>query len=392
MIYRPSDDSFLLASIAKEKAAGEVLEMGTGSGYLITAILSEKNPKVKKITGIDISPEAIKHCKKSITSKKTEFLQSDLFNKIKDKHISYDTIFFNPPYLPEDKREPADSSLTTTGGKHGYELILRFIGQLNLFLKPDGRCYLLFSSLSKKEIIDTYLRSMLFKFTQLKEKNLFFEKLYVYEITKTDLLKRISRLGLTEIHYLAKGKRGYIHTGIFKKKKVAIKTKNPSSSVDTAIVREAQSLKKVNKLGIGPKLITSTKDYVMYMFIEGDIIIERFPGLKKEETMKMIKDLLTQMKVLDDNNLQKEEMHHPWKHIILTKTNKPILIDFERLRYSQKPQNITQFCQFISSKRVISILEKKKIKVDDKKILSIAKEYSKNRDKDIIKKIMGCLE
>ena len=54
-------------------------------------------------------------------------------------------------------------------------------------------------------------------------------------------------------------------------------------------------------------------------------------------------------------------MSHPIKHIIIDKKNKPILIDFDRTRYTIKPANVTQFCDFLISKNTLMTLKNNKI-------------------------------
>ena len=51
-------------------------------------------------------------------------MHSDLFSNIKGK---FNTIIFNPPYLPED--EFKDKSLD--GGKKGYEIIEKFLNKVS---------------------------------------------------------------------------------------------------------------------------------------------------------------------------------------------------------------------------------------------------------------------
>src|SRR3972149_2539655 len=103
MIYEPAEDSYLLSKFVGKLAFGSVLDIGTGSGIQV-----KKELKVKK---------------------------SDLFSNVKGR---FDTIIFNPPYLPLDKREPLDSRLATTGGKHGYETLHRFFNDLNDHLTKNG--------------------------------------------------------------------------------------------------------------------------------------------------------------------------------------------------------------------------------------------------------------
>ena len=96
MNYEPREDSELLAKYVKKFAFGNVLDMGTGSG--IQAITAAKKKSVKSVVAADIQEEVIENNKNNIKNKKIKFIVSDLFSNIKNK--KFDTIIFNPPYLP----------------------------------------------------------------------------------------------------------------------------------------------------------------------------------------------------------------------------------------------------------------------------------------------------
>lgn len=167
MIYEPAEDSFLLQKYVKKYAKDKVLDMGTGSGIQALASLE----KTKDVLAVDINPSAVGQLKKKGIKAKV----SDLFSNVKGK---FDLIIFNPPYLPEDKREPRDSSISTTGGKKGYETIEKFLKQAKKFLKKDGKILLVFSSLTGN--IEKLFSKYSYGFKKLEEKKLFFEKIYVY--------------------------------------------------------------------------------------------------------------------------------------------------------------------------------------------------------------------
>src|SRR3989344_1331523 len=145
---------------------------------------------------------------------------------------------------------------------------------------------------------------------------------------------------LTNIEFLAKGKRSLEFTAKYKKRLVAIKVKKKSSKAINRLENEAKFLKILNKYNIGPRLIKQGKDYIIYEFVKGDPILEYKKSLKK-----IILNVLDQCYVLDKLKINKLEMHHPVKHIIIDKY--PVLIDFERCYYTKHPKNVTQFCQFI---------------------------------------------
>jgi release factor glutamine methyltransferase len=173
-LYQPREDSFLLKKHLKDniQKSDSVLDMGAGTGILA----KEAQKYAKEVLAADIDRKAVIHC----TQQGILSIQSSLFEKITGK---FDVIIFNPPYLPEDRNEPKSSSVQTTGGKEGYEMIKLFLEKAKSHLKPDGRILLLFSSLTKKEKVNTILKHLNYSFTILETKPLFFEKLYVYLIT-----------------------------------------------------------------------------------------------------------------------------------------------------------------------------------------------------------------
>ena len=180
MIYQPAEDSYLLSKEIKKFLKKQknktlsILDMGSGTGIQAQTC---KDLGFTNIITADINPEAIKHLKKNGFNT----IQSNLFSNIKDK---FDLIIFNPPYLPEDKREPKDSRINTTAGKKGYEIMIKFLEQAREFLTNNGTILLLFSSLSKPKIILNKAKEIGYNFKILNKQNLpFFEELFVYSFT-----------------------------------------------------------------------------------------------------------------------------------------------------------------------------------------------------------------
>ena len=167
MIYEPAEDSFLLQKYVKKYAKGKVLDIGTGLG--IQAFTARE--KTKNVMAVDINTSAVKLLKKKGINAKV----SDLFSNVKEK---FDLIIFNPPYLPADKREDADSARSTTGGIKGYEIIERFLKDAKKFLKKDGKILLVFSSITGD--VEQLFKNYNYKFEKLEQEKIFMETLYVY--------------------------------------------------------------------------------------------------------------------------------------------------------------------------------------------------------------------
>ena len=409
-VYEPMEDSFLLAEHVKKHSPGFVLDVGTGSG--IQAIAASE--KAKLVIGIDTSRDAIKLATENALKqnvKNTGFFESnmlDLLKKIEtkkqfknsflkeiknkkihdflEKKILFDLIIFNPPYLPQDKGIE-DKSIY--GGIKGHETLEKFFSKVSEYLKENGNILIVFSSLTKKEKVDELLQNYCFEFKQVDEKKLFFETLFVYLIKKSGLLKTLEKKGLKNIKKFARGHRGLLYKACLKKKEVVIKTKKPESEAKGRIANETKWIKILNKHKIGPKLLFFGKGYFAYEFVKGNFILDFIEKNNKEDIIKIIKNVFNQLYTMDKLKVDKEEMHHPLKHIITDK--KPVLIDFERCKITEKPKNVTQFCQFLMSGGTGLLLKQKNIKLNKNKIIKLAKTYKKEQTKENLNNILNTL-
>ncbi len=178
-IYAPAEDSYLMSRILKEQLPALIsenpelkfLEIGVGSGIHLQTV-SNLGLKKENIFSSDINMNSVNHC----NLLGFNCIYSDLFENIKGK---FDLIIFNPPYLPLDSNEPKDSSLATTGGVKGNEIILRFLKDAKNYLKENGRIFLITSTLSE-EINFTNLG---YNSEEIGCEKLFFERLCIWELT-----------------------------------------------------------------------------------------------------------------------------------------------------------------------------------------------------------------
>lgn len=388
--YEPREDSTLLETYVRQHAKGNVLDMGTGSG--IQTITAAHSNKVNSVLALDVQKKTIEYCRQCIKNKKIRFAVSDLFEIFKkDKRLmnkKFDAIIFNPPYLPDELKI---KDLTIEGGKKGYEVLEKFLNNVNNYLKNEGIILIVFSSLTKKEKVNEFIKNNLLEFELLEKQHYLFEDLYVYSIQKSGILKKLEKIQIKSIGYFKKGKRGFIFTGNFKGKKVAVKIKNPESSAVLRIENEANFLKKLNKKGIGPKLLFFGDDFIVYEFVDGISFTDflKNKNSNKNIVLKLIKNIFNQLFILDKLNINKEEMSHPQKHILINSRNKPVLIDFERCHYSIKPGNVTQFCDFLMSGMVKTLLKNKRVMINNEKIINAAREYKKIQSKINFMRIIG---
>ncbi|MBS3128451.1 methyltransferase [Candidatus Woesearchaeota archaeon] len=395
MIYEPQEDSLLLQKAVQQYAKGKVLDLGTGSG--IQAITAAQKKNVTHILAVDVQKIAIAYCKekysfrknkkKPIFLKKITWLQSNLFSHI-PKNKKFDTIIFNPPYLPKD---PGIQDRRIYGGKKGYELIEKAFQHINDYLTFDGYILLLFSSLTQQQKIEEILFHHAMDFEKIREQHISFEDLFVYKIEKNAIRKILEKKKYTHIQYFTKGKRGFLYTAKKKQKKYVVKIKNPQSKAQNSITNEARWLKLLNTKKIGPHYQEQGNNHVLYSFVPGTFIGEWINQQNnKEKIKKVLISCLQQCRTLDLLKIDKEEMHHPFKHIIISK-NKPVFLDFERCSKVKKPKNVTQFCQCISY-GLSDTLKTKKFFVDQKKMKELAQNYKEHYDKQAFDHIQHYLK
>lgn len=181
-IYEPAEDSFFISEylkkhvplLLKENPNMNIFEMGCGSGINLKT-LSDVGVKKKNIFSCDVNSKAVEKCKKMGYN----CVKSNLFEKTA-KRRKYDLIFFNPPYLPKDNREPKESAIATTAGENGNEIIIDFLNQAKNHLNTNGKIIIITSSLS--EGID--FEDLGYQFQEISRKFLFYEKLFLWELKR----------------------------------------------------------------------------------------------------------------------------------------------------------------------------------------------------------------
>src|SRR3989344_385722 len=372
MVYPAREDSLLLQTYVKKWAHGSVLDVGTGLGIQAETAASKKS--VKKVTAVDIDSEAVAYCERHHEAKKITFFVSDLFYSV--AKIKFDPIIFNPPYLPADPKEAKEDAIALAGGKNGHELLERFLKDAADFLKHNGQMLIIFTSLTNKGIVNRLIEQNGFDFEELERKKCFMETIYCYRILWNPIIPKL-RKQVHHISYLSHGKRGVIFVGLYKGKKVAVKIKKKDSAAIGRLKNEAYWLKRLNKEGIGPRLVSAGEHHVLYTFVEGEFILNFIEKSKPLAVKRVLFDVLRQCFTLDQLGVNKEEMHHPVKHIIV-KGNNAVMIDFERVHNTSKPKNVTQFVQFIRS--IAPLLKKKGLLVNVFTLRRCAEEYKKYPD------------
>ncbi len=173
-VYPPREDTFLLIDCVEPRKGQKVLEMGCGSG-----LLSLHCAKIGAVvTAVDINLKAVACTLANFQRNglQADVRSSDLFSNVDGR---FDLILFNPPYLTGAGEGELERSWA--GGRDGIQILGRFLREAPGHLLPGGRMIVLLSTTMKKAPLDKSLSA--FKRRRLCGKRLFFEELWVEELT-----------------------------------------------------------------------------------------------------------------------------------------------------------------------------------------------------------------
>ena len=172
MIYVPSEDTFLLADCIRQYRGERALEIGVGSGLLLSVL--QQNFKI--VVGSDIDLNALRHC---TGRSKAMLVCCDAAFAFRPGQ-TFDLIVSNPPYLPDDAQF-LDSAVH--GGPTGIEKTVHFMRSALPLLAPGGRMLVVVSTLADSSKLDGFLVESNMQKTLVKEKKLFYETLSVFELS-----------------------------------------------------------------------------------------------------------------------------------------------------------------------------------------------------------------
>ena len=228
-------------------------------------------------------------------------------------------------------------------------------------------------------------------------KILCFPKVKESEVKKR--LNELKKIGVTHVsftgplqiekcHILGKGYVGMVVLAKKNNEIVALKIRRIDSPRKN-MSNEAKLLQIVNKLGIGPKFIKNSKNFLVMEYIDGEKIIDwaKKTETKSQEVRSVLNNVLRECYLLDDAGLDHGELSTIDKHVIVGK-NKNTIIDFESSSTNRKPSNVTGATQGILIGTGLAKIIQKKIKLPPKEtIINLIRQYKKNPNLENFEKI-----
>ena len=157
----------------------------------------------------------------------------------------------------------------------------------------------------------------------------------------------VGKTNVSNIPVLGKGYVGVVVVAYMKGQKVALKMRRiDADRLD--FNHEAEMMQKANAIGVGPKFIAVSNNFLFSQLIDGDLL-EDWLETQRDKTLirKVLVNILEQCWSLDEAGLDHGELSKAPKHLIVDKENRTFIVDFETASIVRKVINVTSVCQFL---------------------------------------------
>lgn len=183
------------------------------------------------------------------------------------------------------------------------------------------------------------------------------------------------------IPILGKGNVGLVLVAHFETCRVALKIRRVDAD-RKEMKHEADMLIKANSLGVGPRFLGSSDNFLMMELIEGRFLPQWISQLKgrsgKVRVRKVLRDVLEQGWKMDQAGLDHGELSRAPKHIIVDERDKAHIIDFETASARRRTSNVTSLCQYLFMKSHLAKNMRRRFReIDPEELVITLRKYKR---------------
>jgi putative serine/threonine protein kinase len=194
---------------------------------------------------------------------------------------------------------------------------------------------------------------------------------------------RLAILGLGTVGVVVKAKVG---SRLFAIKIRRTDANRPDMKEESRITRMA------NRLGIGPEVVSSSKDFMIMRLLESKELDAWLKALKgpgtREVARNLVHSLLNQCRKLDIMGIDHGQLSNLRKHAVVAE-GRAWIIDFESASTSRRPRNVTTATQYLLVGGRLSPLMRRTLGVrSTEPILKLLSDYKRQMDDFAYSKIL----
>jgi len=183
---------------------------------------------------------------------------------------------------------------------------------------------------------------------------------------------------------LGKGFVGIVVIAHVNGERVAVKIRRVDA--DRAdLLHEACMLSKANSVNVAPRLMTASQNFLLMQLIDGDLLPNWLKTNRDAAAVKQVLgEVLEQCFRLDQVGLDHGELSKAPKHLLVDKTEKPFIVDFETASVERRVTNVTAVCQYLfagnsTASKILTEIFGERNRLD---LIDALKAYKKNRTRE----------
>jgi len=216
-------------------------------------------------------------------------------------------------------------------------------------------------------------------------------------------VKELKKLGIKAVEFtggktafdvpvLGKGCVGIVVVALTDRGKVALKVRRVDAD-RAGMQHEAEMLKRANAVGVGPRLLGTTENFLLMEFVEGTLLPQWTEVLKgrgtRSRVRQVLRAVLEQCWKLDELGLDHGELSRAPKHVIVDSNDNPCLVDFETASLHRRVSNVTSICQYLFiGSQAAKTIKKKLGEISREDLIEALGTYKQQRTRENFEKVL----
>jgi putative serine/threonine protein kinase len=193
----------------------------------------------------------------------------------------------------------------------------------------------------------------------------------------------VGKASANNVPVLGKGYVGIVAIAHVNGECYALKMRRSDADRES-LAHEADMLQRANLVGVGPKYIGVSKNFLLSQLVDGDLLVEWLQTHKdKALVRRVLGDILEQCWRLDEAGLDHGELSKAPRHLLVDKVDVPYIVDFETASVTRRVANVTAVCQYLfaGNSQVPRLVAEVFGEKDRSVIIDFLRRYKQNRNR-----------
>jgi putative serine/threonine protein kinase len=216
-------------------------------------------------------------------------------------------------------------------------------------------------------------------------------------------IEELSQMGISSLRFggptkiggipvLGKGCVGVVIQARLGRKLVALKIRRLDADRPTMFY-ESRLLRMANSVDVGPPLIAATKNFLAMKSINGIPLYKWAENLHPSKGMVkgVVEQLLWDCFKLDSIGLDHGELSHAPKNVLVSKTGRPCIVDFESASTGRHVANVSSILQYFMFGRIAKSLSTSQIFPNRRRVVRILSEYKNEGSVESFETLLGAV-